>query len=101
MLDQQKIVRKLLDFWQTGGGVEYNASRHEAVKQVVLKDTLDAAIKAIEEREGKKPIIIATSARMTGTANQLTFHDQAIVWSKKQPVVLIFGTGKGFISRIA
>jgi tRNA (guanine37-N1)-methyltransferase len=95
LLDQQKIVRKLLDFWQTGGGVEYNASRHEAVRQVVLKDTLDATIKAIEEREGKKPIIIATSARMTGTANQLTFHDQAIVWSKKQPVVLIFGTGKG------
>ena len=40
LLDQQKIVRKLLDFWQIGAGVEYNASRHEAVKQVELIDSI-------------------------------------------------------------
>ena len=54
LLDQQKIVSKLLDFWQTGGGVEYNASRHDAVKQVELKDSLDAAIAFIEQKEGVK-----------------------------------------------
>ena len=95
LLDQQKIVRKLLDFWQTGSGVDYNASRHEAVRQVELKDTLDAAIGAIEEKEGKRPLIIATSARVMGEAKQITFHDQSLIWEQKRPVVFIFGTGKG------
>lgn len=95
LLDQQKIVRKLLDFWQTGGGVDYNASRHEAVKQVELVDTLQVAIDYIERKEGVKPLIIATSARETEHVKQITYQDQGIVWSQKRPVLLIFGTGRG------
>lgn len=95
LLDQQKIVRKLLDFWQTGGGVDYNASRHEAVKQVELVDDLQVAIDHIERKEGVKPLIIATSARETEHVKQITYHDQGIVWSQKRPVLLIFGTGRG------
>lgn len=95
LLDQQKIVRKLLDFWQTGGGVEYNASRHQAVRQVELKDSFDAVIASIEQKEGVKPLVIATSARPVEHIQQITFHDQGIVWVHKRPVVLIFGTGKG------
>ncbi len=95
LLDQQKIVRKLLDFWQIGSGMEYNASRHEAVRQVELKETLEAAIQSIEEREGKKPLVIATSARIMGNAKQVTYHQQDVIWKQKRPVLLIFGTGKG------
>lgn len=95
LLDQQKIVRKLLDFWQIGSGVEYNASRHEAVKHVVLIDQFDAALAAIEEKEGVKPIVVATSARSIGHPRQITFFDQSIVWEARRPVLLVFGTGKG------
>lgn len=95
LLDQQKIVRKLLDFWQIGSGIEYNASRHEAVRQVELKDTFESAIKAIEEREGKRPLVIATSARTMGDAKLITYHDQGAMWAQKRPILLIFGTGKG------
>lgn len=100
LLDQQKIVRKLLDFWQTGSGIEYNASRHEAVKQVELKDTFEAAIKAIEEKEGKRPIVIATSARAMGATKQITYHDQELIWTQNCPVLLIFGTGKGLSQKL-
>jgi tRNA (guanine37-N1)-methyltransferase len=100
LLDQQKIVRKLLDFWQTGSGIEYNASRHEAVQQVELKDTFEAAVNAIEEKEGKKPIIIATSARTIGQAKQITYHDQGQIWAQNRPILLIFGTGKGLSQRL-
>jgi len=95
LLDQQKIVRKLLDFWQTGSGVEYNASRHAAVKQVDVIESFDAVIEDIEKKEGKKPIVIATSARLVAHQGQITFHDQGIVWSHNRPVLFIFGTGKG------
>lgn len=100
LLDQQKIVRKLLDFWQTGGGVDYNASRHEAVRQVELVDALQVAIDYIEKKEGVKPLIIATSARSTEHVQQITYHDQETVWTHKRPVLLIFGTGKGLADEL-
>lgn len=100
LLDQQKIVRKLLDFWQTGSGVEYNASRHSAVKQVDVIATFDDVLLEIEKKEGAKPLVIATSARLTDHPGQITFHDQGAVWSKKRPVLLIFGTGKGLSQAI-
>ena len=100
LLDQQKIVRKLLDFWQTGSGVEYNASRHIAVKQVDVVSSFDQVVQEIENKEGKKPIVIATSARSVDHQGQITFHDQGTVWSHNRPVLLIFGTGKGLSAAI-
>ncbi len=95
LLDQQKIVRKLLDFWQTGGGVEYNASRHRAVKNVDITDSFDAVIANIEEKEGVRPLVVATSARGVEHAQHITFYDQGTIWAQNRPVLLVFGTGKG------
>lgn len=94
MLDQQKIVQRLLDFWMSEG-VEYNVSRHEAVKQVSLANSLDDVIVVIEKIEGKKPLIIATSAREIEHPNSISYYDQEKVWSYDRPVLFIFGTGRG------
>ncbi len=97
--DQQKIVQHFLDFWQQGHGVAYNQNRHNALKHTSIAASLDMAIAAIEEREGKKPILIATSARpVEGRA--ITFYDQTIVWREQRPVLLIFGTGNGLAPSI-
>ena len=100
LLDQQKIVRKLLDFWQIGEGIEYNASRHEAVKRVELLNSLDEAILQIEKKEGIKPLVIGTSARIFSHAQEITFHDQGTVWKHKKPILMIFGTGKGLAPQV-
>jgi tRNA (guanine37-N1)-methyltransferase len=93
--DQQHIVTTLLDFWQKGAGFEYNESRFEALKQVNLVETLDQVMQAIEEKEGKKPLLIVTSARKIGHIPTISYEDQSIVWAHKRPVLLIFGTGGG------
>lgn len=93
--DQQHIVKTLLDFWQKGAGFEYNESRFEALKQVDLVETLDQVIAKIEEKEGKKPLLVVTSARKIGHVPTISYHDQAVVWAHKRPVLLIFGTGGG------
>ncbi len=100
LIDQQKIVRKLLDFWQAGEGIEYNASRHDAVKHVELMASLNDVIAAIEKKEGKKPLLVTTSARASMHNEQITFFDQGKVWQKQQPVLLIFGTGQGLSAEI-
>ncbi len=94
LVDQQKIVRTLLDFWMTEG-IEYNVERHEAIKNVSLECDLARVLDVIEVREGKKPVIIATSARAVGHDELLCFSDQARVWALDRPVLFIFGTGRG------
>lgn len=96
LLDQQRIVQTLLDFWHTGHGIEYNRGRHDALSQVELKDTIELAIAAIEQKEGKKPLVIATSARTLEHAGRLSFFDQGVVWRQERPILFVFGTGKGF-----
>ena len=98
LLDQQKIVRTLLDFWQTGGGIEYNASRHEAVKSVSLVGDFKQVVADIEAKEGKKPLVVVTSAREISHSQKITFFDQDQVWRLDRPVLLVFGTGRGLSS---
>lgn len=100
LIDQQNIVTTVLQFWQTGHGVEYNKSRHDAVKSVKLKESLDAVIESIKEQEGIEPICIATSARSTAEKMQITFYDQQMVWKYKKPVLFVFGTGQGLASSV-
>lgn len=93
--DQKKIVRTLLDFWETGYGADYNVHRHEAVRHIELKNDLQEVVEAIKEKEGKEPILVATSAKDFGPIKSITYNDQAKVWSQDRPVLLVFGTGHG------
>lgn len=98
--DQQKIVQKFLGFWLEGIGSEYNANRYEAIKQVRLVDSFDAVVQEIEKKEGKRPLIIATSARYMDGGNLISFYDQKKVWANDAPVLLLFGTGKGLTQEL-
>lgn len=93
--DQKKIVGKLLDFWQEGAGVTYREHRHEALKSVSCVDSLSLVIEDIERREGKKPLIVATSAKEVAQVQNITYYDQERVWAEKRPILIIFGTGNG------
>lgn len=98
LIDQQRIVQKLLDFWQTGYGIEYNIQRHEAVKRVHLAPSLDDVVQRIEQKEGKTPILVATSAKQSEHGQQITYHDQKKVWKLNSPVLFLLGTGQGMSS---
>jgi tRNA (guanine37-N1)-methyltransferase len=94
--DQQKIVEKMLSFWvdeKIGG--DYNNNRHQAVRTVQLKSELDDVIAAIEVKEGKKPLIIGTSARQADFKKIVTYFDQDTVWQHGRPILFLFGTGSG------
>jgi tRNA (guanine37-N1)-methyltransferase len=97
--DQQKIVGKILDFWKEAG-IDYNKQRHEAVKIVSLAHSLDQVVKEIEKKEGKKPLVVGTSARSVGHAELISYKDQAKVWSEERPVLFVFGTAKGLAPQV-
>ncbi len=97
LLDQQKIVQKLVDFWCSDHGVKYNKNRHQAVQLLSIKNSLQETIDAITQKEGKKPLVIATSALISDEDNNrlISFYDQKKVWQNDRPVLLVFGTGRG------
>jgi len=92
--DQTKIAQTLLDFW-LGEGRAYNVHRHEAIKRVQLAQSIDGAITAIEQETGKKPLLIATSAREQMSISVISYDDHALVWSHERPVLFVLGTGSG------
>lgn len=93
--DQQKIVKTLLSFWQTDIGIAYNPHRHEALRRVVLVSTFDEVCDFIEKKEGKRPIVVSTSARREKHERIITYHDQGKIWSLDSPVLFVFGTAQG------
>lgn len=95
LVDQQKVVQKMLDFWKKGIGFDYNRCRYDAIANVQLAESLDAVIAKIEEKEGKKPLVVATSARLTDAQSVVSFFDQKTVWKQDRPVLILFGTGQG------
>ncbi len=98
--DQQKIVRHFLSFWKEGFGVEYNKNRHQALDLAQVKHDLASVIASIEQKEGKKPILIATSARPVEGENMITYFDQERIWQEGRPVLLLFGTAHGLSSEL-
>ena len=102
LLDQQKIVKTILDFWQEKEtGIEYNKHRHEAISRVHVESQLDDVIEKIEKKVGQKPIIIGTSARFEhGSSKMISYHDQAKIWALNRPVLILLGTGHGLAQEI-
>ncbi len=95
LIDQHRIAETILSFWH-GAGIEYNRNRAQAVDLVQLTQSLEQVVATIEQKEGKKPLLVATSAKVQGSkAQMVTFFDQAKVWTHDRPVLLIFGTAKG------
>jgi len=97
--DQKKIVKKILEFWD-GAGIEYNKQRHDAVKLVSVVDSLDLVMQDIEQREGRKPVLVGTSARHCSGARGITYGDQRTVWDEERPVLFVFGTAKGLAPQV-
>jgi hypothetical protein len=90
-LINKKSCKRCLIF----GKREYNRCRYDAIQLVQLTASLQDAVKRIEELEGKKPLIVTTSAKVVDTEQMISFYDQTRVWKSDRPVLLVFGTGQG------
>lgn len=97
--DQQKIAQKLLSFWQHEGGGDYNPDRQAALATTSVVSSCDEVIAYIEERHGKKPLVITTSAQVISAVPLISYYDQEVVWKEDRPVLILLGTGRGLAPR--
>lgn len=91
---QLDMIHKILAFWRSKVGRNYNSYRTEAFDIVETLPDTDAAIKAIEEAEGCHPYVVTTDARTY--ADTISYKDlRALGETGGRPILLLFGTGYG------
>lgn len=98
-IDQQKLINSLLEHWQYGFGARYNPDRHAALSHISVVDSIAAAVRDIEEQTGKKPLLIATSAKAHPKMQEYATMRRMIAESDR-PYLLLFGTGWGLTDEL-
>jgi tRNA (guanine37-N1)-methyltransferase len=94
---QREIGARVIKHWTDGFGAGYNPNRKEAFFRTELCDSLLTAISECEKLWGEKPIIAATTAKAEmATISAKCLGDMA----EKKGVLLLFGTGWGFVQEV-
>lgn len=96
---QQRMVEEVLGHWTAGEGATFNPRRAEALRRVTACDSLEAACAAVEERCGKPPWVVVTSAREESPSTSFA-ELRARLPSLDRPVLIVFGTGWGLAETV-
>lgn len=93
LLDQKKLVEKIVAHWATGAGAKYNPKRCEALTLIKVKDSLEEVKEAIARDGFGYPKTVVTSAKQ----GSRSIHYDALrkMLSDSSPYLLIFGTAWG------
>ncbi|MCF8104621.1 MAG: tRNA (guanosine(37)-N1)-methyltransferase TrmD [Desulfohalobiaceae bacterium] len=94
--DQQELARTLVKHWREGAGKKANPDRVRAMESVEIAADLRESLTRIEDRCGRPPKLVATSARGQGS---MTWKDLRTVLYK-EPVFLLLGTGYGLAPEV-
>ncbi|KUJ96571.1 MAG: tRNA (guanine37-N1)-methyltransferase [Desulfonauticus sp.] len=93
--DQQELAKRLLAHWTTGPSSKLNKDRARALSGVRVASSLQEVVKKIQAKTGKRPVLVATSAREGDTP--LVKMRELL---RESPVLLILGTGHGLTPEV-
>lgn len=95
---QRALVERILGHWSAGAaGALRVPDRAEALSLCAPCESIDRAMKSIEEAEGVRPRLWATAARRIDGVGVKSWADaaQALADDAGPPTLLLFGTGFG------
>ncbi|MGC9034026.1 MAG: RNA methyltransferase [Thermosulfidibacteraceae bacterium] len=97
---QQMMVERIVTHWKQGFGAVYNPNRDEALKLVIVKKSIEEAVRYIEEVEGKKPILVATSAKRWEGKNISYEELSDLMFESEDVYAIVLGTGWGLAKEV-
>ncbi|MBO8167792.1 MAG: RNA methyltransferase [Thermoanaerobacteraceae bacterium] len=90
---QRQMVKRIIDYWQSGQGYAFNPDRQKAFEKVMISRDLSEMIDQVTAKEGCRPKLIATDARKF--PNTVTYRQVRESFSRPGVYILLFGTGWG------
>lgn len=99
VISQIELTSRIIGFWQKGYGIVANKDRNEAFENTLIIESVEKCIKDIEEKTGKKPLVITTSAKVF--ENSISFESLSEkIFNDDNVYLLLFGTGWGLTQEI-
>ncbi|MCP4745562.1 MAG: RNA methyltransferase [Desulfobacteraceae bacterium] len=98
LTDQQDLVQRILEHWDTGAGAKYNPDRRAALSLIRLEPSLKKTIADVTQKYGQAPLTVVTSARMS--TKNLSYTELREFCAGDKPVLLLFGTAWGLAPEI-
>ena len=89
-----QLAMRLTSHWKEGYGSTYNPDRKSALDNMTALYTLEEIIDDLEKQTGKKPILVATSAKGGGGRTSYSQLKQSL-HSDDNVYLLMLGTGWG------
>ena len=99
LLDQKKLIKKIVTHWSTGIGAQYNPKRCEALALIKVKDSLDEVKDDIADEGLGYPKTVVTSAKKS--SRSINFKKFRKMLKGDSAYLLIFGTAWGLSKEIA
>lgn len=93
------LARKIVRHWQEGDGADYNPNRKDALGRVEMARSIEGVEIDIEQRTGKVPRLIATSARPLPRARSFA-EVQKEIENGDSPHLMLLGTGWGLTDEL-
>lgn len=98
---QRAIVERILEHWREGEGATRLPERGNALERVAPVVSLEEAIADLERRHGRRPVVVATSARPPEGRAPTPFASLREALERSEaPHLLVMGTGHGLADRI-
>ncbi|TDT68543.1 hypothetical protein EV215_1610 [Hypnocyclicus thermotrophus] len=96
---QIELTKRIIGYWQDGESGGFNKDREEAFENTYITESVEKLIEIIEKKEGKKPLIITTSAKTF--SNSISYMDLSEkIFNDNNIYLLLFGTGWGLTQEI-
>ena len=102
-IGQQELTAKICGHWLEGYGASYNYDRGSALKLVNISSNLDEVAKEIEGKDGRVPLIAATSASIDASFKEKIISIREIaqrIEDEAISIIIVLGTGWGLAREI-
>lgn len=96
---QRELATTIADFWINGAGLERNRDRTSAMEIISVQETFADCVAREHQIIGKKPLLIATSAKVC-EKKTISYEQGRALIDQHDSTILIFGTGYGLAPSI-
>jgi hypothetical protein len=99
LVEQHKLIQRILGHWKTDTSNDYNPDRSSALSYVEIVNSVEESVEQIKKIEQKPVLVAVTGAQMQEAQGSIEeLYSKALF--DKACILLLFGTGWGLDQKI-